>query len=117
PVFQVLNSYEAYGSGGVDRKTLSGRVAIDFLGWEFVGNDPGRLNVLDTTEPFDVRFFFRTNVTIRRGAHGVALFEDAHELLWSTKFYDIDLTPGMYEFVHSLPGFRCSPVCIRGRSA
>jgi hypothetical protein len=67
------------------------------------------LNVLDTAGPFDVRFFFQINVTIRRGAHGVALFKDAHERLWSTEVYDIDLSPGTYEFVHSLPGLPLQP--------
>jgi ABC-type polysaccharide/polyol phosphate transport system ATPase subunit len=111
PVGNVLSAYEAELYSGAARAGRNTKTAApaEFLAWDIVGSSSQRPNSLETPGPFEVRFILQANRPIRRGAHGVALFKDGRERLWSTEVYDLDLEPGVYELIHTLPGLPLQP--------
>jgi lipopolysaccharide transport system ATP-binding protein len=113
-VHDVLGLYEA----SFTTPSSTGRSGVDagatrFLDWSVVDSPPDRANVLTTMGSCAIRFTLHAGRRIRRGVHGIALLSNAGQNLWGTAEYDIDLAPGIHEFIHTLPHLVLQPGAYR----
>lgn len=102
---EVVSAYETAMSRG-ERSIPQDRTRATrgrFLHWEIVdpkGDDP---HTLVTLGPVTVKFGLELNVPVRRGHHGVALFNHDRQLIWGWSTENFQLDPGRHEFVYVFP--------------
>ena len=109
PTHEVVSAYEsAMARGerdGNDGKTEERRARAKgrFLRWEILeprGVDP---HVLTTLGPVTVSFVVELAETIRRGDHGVALFNSDRQLIWAHAAHNLELETGIHVLSHTFP--------------
>ena len=108
PTHEVVSAYESAMARGErngdaanapDRPGTKGR----FVKWEIVeprGEDPHTLNTLG---PVTIKFVVEVNRTLRKGTHGIALFNPARQLIWGWAVYDREISVGVHEFSYTFP--------------
>jgi hypothetical protein len=103
PTAEVVGAYEAaFSSGQCAQRssTNDGKVKARFLSWEIVEPRSASPHLLTTTGPFTVKFAVEINQSIRLGVHGVEINDGAGQLLWGNAAYNLNIDPGIHEFVH-----------------
>ncbi|HTQ61189.1 MAG TPA: polysaccharide ABC transporter ATP-binding protein [Candidatus Solibacter sp.] len=112
PSFEVVSAYErAMASGGQESEKHSNRASTKgrFVRWEIAGNDPESANLVTDLGPLTVRFFVQVSERIKRGVHGVALFDAERHLIWARAASDLDLAPGLHVLDYRLPMLPLKP--------
>ena len=112
PTYEVVGAYEsAMASGERDRKKDSNRTSAKgrFVRWEVAGNDAENANLVTNLGPLTVRFFVQVSEGIKRGVHGVALFDADRHLMWARAASDLDLAPGLHVLDYRLPMLPLKP--------
>ncbi len=74
-----------------------------FIRWELEGNQEENSHTLTSLEPQTVKVTLQVEHAIRPGRHGLALYTNEQQLVWSIGPVQVDLEPGRYELCHSLP--------------
>lgn len=109
---EVVSAYEGAMARGASLPAEAGNghqpergpgTKARFLHWEIVeprGEEP---NVLTEIAPTTIKFTVEVNEPIRRGHHGVALFNHERQLIWARGVDDLTLEPGEHEFRHTFP--------------
>ena len=103
PTAEVVGAYEAAFSSAQTAQrsgTNDPKVKARFLNWEIVEPRSATPHLLTTTGPFAVKFTVEVNQSIRLGVHGVEINDSAGQLLWGNAAYNLDIEPGIHEFVH-----------------
>jgi lipopolysaccharide transport system ATP-binding protein len=103
---EVVSAYESAMTGGERRREQIPSGASQkarFLGWDIIGSSETDTHTVAAVEPIQVRFTLEASEAIRRGEHGVALFDRERQLMWASAIQDISLEPGVHEFTHSFP--------------
>jgi len=106
PASEVVSAYEAAMSAG-DRSSPSRVNGVakkaHFVRWEM--GEPGgeSSHALNTLNPVMVRFVLEVNAPIRRGVHGVALYNAERQIIWGRAAYELDLAVGTHEFTYQFP--------------
>jgi len=111
PAKDVIAAYEASFRGASDtvvRRAAAGARAR-FLNWRVTAALPGRENMLESTESVSVTFTLEVLEPLKRARHGIALLSPSGQNLWATAIVDLDLSPGVYQFVHTIPGLALQP--------
>ena len=111
PAKDVIGAYEASFRGGgdaVSRRAAAGARAR-FLNWHVTGALPGRENIIENTDPVAVTFTLEVLQPLSRARHGIALLSPSGQNLWATAIVDLDLMPGVYQLVHTIPGLAVQP--------
>jgi len=107
---EVVSAYESamtMREGG--EQARGSRKEAAFVSWQ-VGDRAGEgSHVLDTTGPFSLRFLLQVPKPIRRGHHGIALFNQERQLIWGTATDDIQLHIGEHELWYSFPTLPLRP--------
>jgi len=105
---EVVSAYESAMARGktngksgdvAQRHKTKGR----FLRWEITNPDSDNRHTLNTLGPITVTFSVEVYDLLRKGTHGVALFNSDRQLIWGWAFYDKPIAPGVYEFSYSFP--------------
>jgi lipopolysaccharide transport system ATP-binding protein len=112
PTAQVLGAYEtamSFEQQGATERPLTANVSAQFLGWEILDPVPEFANTLSTTGPVTIRFVLRVSKEIRRGHHGIGLYDSDGQLIWGTATDNLSLQPGLREFTYSLPSLPLRP--------
>jgi len=112
PTVETIGAYEtALTSGALHADLSSNGSHVDarFMSWDILEPSAGEPNVLTTAGPAKVRFVVQVNRYMRDLHHGIALFGQDNQLVWSTANDFRELTPGVREFVYSLPGLPIRP--------
>jgi lipopolysaccharide transport system ATP-binding protein len=102
---EVVGAYEAAFSSNAnqERQSPTGyKPKARFLTWELVEPESRQPHLLSTLGPFAVKFTVEINQPIRMGVHGVEINDAAGQLLWGNASYNLDIEPGIHEFVHQL---------------
>jgi hypothetical protein len=60
-----------------------------------------------------VKFTVRVEKPLRNGQHGLALWSATDDLMWGNALVNLDLEPGIHEFVHTLPDLPLRPGTYR----
>jgi hypothetical protein len=65
--------------------------------------------VLATLGHFTVNFVVELSQAVRRGHHGLALFNSERQVMWAKANEEIELEPGVHMFTHSFPYLPLKP--------
>ncbi len=110
PTAEVVTGYEAALSTlRVESDTRNDGAAARFLSWEVVDPRGDSPHTIGRDGPVTVRIRVRVNRPVRGGFHGILLYNQAYQIMWSTNLYNLRLEPGEWEFVHTLPSLPLQP--------
>ncbi len=103
---EVLAAYEAAmwsgdvaGPCGLEPSAVKTR----FLRWEIVEPRASQPNLLTSLGPVNVNFVVEVDKPVRRGVHGVALYNAERQLMWAWATDDLRLEPGLHIFSYTFP--------------
>jgi ABC-type polysaccharide/polyol phosphate transport system ATPase subunit len=106
PTHEVVSGYEsamARGDQDASQPLRGTGTKARFLKWEIaepLGDDP---NKLTTIAPTVIRFTAEIKQHLRRGVHGIALFNHDRQLIWGWATLETEIAPGLQEFCYSFP--------------
>ncbi len=101
---EVVGAYEAAMSAGEAASPSVGDSAAArarFLRWEIVEPRAEQPHILSSLGPVRVNFVVQVGERVRRGHHGVALFNADRQLMWAWATDDLQLEPGFHIFSYS----------------
>ncbi len=104
----VTNQYEASFMTAPPPEDVAASPGAAFLGWT-LGVGGGHVHTLSTFGPVTVRFGLRVDRRIRRGHHGLALYDHDNRVMWGASADDLDLEPGRYEIVYTIDSLPLRP--------
>jgi lipopolysaccharide transport system ATP-binding protein len=107
----IVNQYEAASSrqtGSRDRPDSPHSKAF-FQSWEILEPPGERPHSLNSFGPLVVRFTVRVNQPLRKGRHGIVIYNADRQLLWGTAFEGLELQPGTQHFMYELPTLPLRP--------
>ena len=102
---EVVGAYEAAFSSAQTagrQPHTDSHVKARFLSWEIVEPQSQGPHLLATLGPFAVKFTVQINQPIRMGVHGVEINDSAGQLLWGNAAYNLNIDPGVHDFVHRI---------------
>ncbi len=100
---EVVSAYEVAMSrvdGTVAARSHSEEFKARFLGWGIDGENLESPYRIGSLGPVTVRFRLEVARPIRRGSHGVALYNMDRQLIWANAAYGLTFEPGIHELVH-----------------
>ena len=109
---EVLSAYEvAMSSGDRTSATRANDVAqkARFVHWEITEPRGKSPHVLDSLNPVMIRFVLDTYESIRRGVHGVTLYNAERQIIWGRAAYDLEIRQGLHEFTYKFPMLPVKP--------
>ncbi|MGH9685958.1 MAG: ABC transporter ATP-binding protein [Candidatus Acidiferrales bacterium] len=107
---QVVGNYESDARNpDVTNYARSSSALAQFLGWELVGARGDQANVLDWDGQVKVKFIARVHGQLRNIHHGIALYNDAREVVWGNAFEELSFEPGVHELTCILPSLPLRP--------
>jgi homopolymeric O-antigen transport system ATP-binding protein len=80
-----------------------------FLGWKITEPKTDSPHELSTFGPAEITIQFEVDRPIRRGVHGVALYNVERQLIWAWAAYDLEIQPGRHEFSYNFPWLPVKP--------
>jgi ABC-type polysaccharide/polyol phosphate transport system ATPase subunit len=111
-MLEVVSAYEASFST-VSSSRLNGGPAQEqstrFLSWRIAEQSMEESNVLDGFGSFTFEFSLAVSRRIRGGAHGIALFNSDHQLMWATSVNNLELNAGLHALRFKLPSLPLRP--------
>ncbi len=103
---EVVGNYESAMTLAA-REASQGAAArsssAQFLNWEILDPINSTPHTLHTFGPVSIRFTLQVNQPIRRGAHGIALFNSDRTLIWGRELQDLNLSLGIHELRYTFP--------------
>jgi len=109
---EVVTAYEAsYASlpEPGDRSAGASAMPARFLQWRILEPPGERANVLESRGEFAVQFILQVNRGIRKGYHGVALFNQDNQIVWATSVDNLEMEPGLHKLIYRLPWLPLQP--------
>lgn len=109
---EVISAYElSMSSLSIKpiQRSSDANIAARFLRWEIIEPCSGQPNILATTGPLTLRFILQVNRPIRNGIHGICLFNNENQLIWSTCAIKLEVDIGIHEFIYELPFLPLKP--------
>lgn len=107
PTSTVLARYEAAMSE-VPAQTDGLASPARFLGWELIGSD-GVSDAIEHLGEVMLRLTLQVNRVIRRGNHGICLFNSEQQLMWGADTRDLQFNPGRYHFEYRIASLPLRP--------
>ena len=107
----VVNSYEVAMRSSDQQPTLGTRFfgKARFTGWCVVGAPPDMDFSISSLDPVMVRFFLEVREPIRRGHHGITLYNMDRQIVWGWAAEGLDLEPGTHIFEYGFPMLPLKP--------
>jgi hypothetical protein len=103
---EVVSAYEsamARGDRNGNQQERSPGSRGRFIRWEIVmprGDNP---HVLTDLVPTTIAFTVEIRQPIRKGHHGIALYDNDRQLIWASSTDGVRLSPGEHSLCHSFP--------------
>ena len=91
-----VDSSDARGLNRLHQKT-------SFRRWGIVEPGADLSNMLTTLGPLGLQFVIEAHKPVRRGCHGIALFNVDRQLMWAWAATDVSIEPGVHEFRYTFP--------------
>jgi lipopolysaccharide transport system ATP-binding protein len=107
----VVSAYEIAMSAGERAPGMERgmNAKAKFLHWEIGEPFSGRSQVLTTFGPVTINFYVELSEPVRRGVHGVALFNTQRQLIWARAQHNLVLESGVHIFSHTFPSLPLRP--------
>jgi lipopolysaccharide transport system ATP-binding protein len=105
PAHEVISAYETDMMRG-ERSPEEHRgpgLKAKFISWRLVQAESEGGHALNTHEPVSVSFYLRVVTPIRRGIHGVALYDSNRQIIWGQAAYELELEPGLHNLRYEFP--------------
>jgi lipopolysaccharide transport system ATP-binding protein len=102
----VVSAYESAMSrrdGSETHNTRSGDTKGSFLCWEIVRPHGDEPHTLSTLGPVTIGVTVRVNEPVRRGVHGIALYNQDRHLIWGWATYNLVLPVGQHDLRYAFP--------------
>jgi hypothetical protein len=80
-----------------------------FVGWEIEGASRASPHCLGSLGPVTVRFLLDVAEPIRRGIHGIALYNMERQLIWGNASHELTLEPGISHFTYDFDSLPLRP--------
>jgi lipopolysaccharide transport system ATP-binding protein len=109
---QVLAAYEsamARGGSGGHAQARATNSKGRFLKWEIADPRCEDDHLLTTLGPVTVKFTIELAEPVRRGAHGIALYNGDRQVMWGWACYDVELLPGVHELAYTFSTLPLKP--------
>jgi ABC-type polysaccharide/polyol phosphate transport system ATPase subunit len=103
PTAEIVGAYEAAMTSGTASGDADRGEKVRFLHWEILEPRSESLHMLTSLGPVTVRFVVQVTQPIRRGHHGIALFNMDRQLMWAWAKDDVRLEPGIHSFTYTFP--------------
>ncbi len=106
PTAEVVSAYEAAMAAGEisgTHRAGSPNEKVRFLRWEIVEPRASDPHLLFSLGPVHVNFVVQVSEPVRKGSHGVALFNAERQLMWAWAASDLSLEPGLHLFSYTFP--------------
>ena len=103
PTAEVVGAYEAAVNSGSASGDADRGEKVRFLSWEILEPPSGSSHMLTSLDPVTVRFIVQVMQPVRRGHHGIALFNMDRQLMWAWAKDDVRLEPGVHSFTYTFP--------------
>ena len=108
PAGEVVSAYEASQTNA--QQATSGQC---FFRWQIVEPRNGEPHSLASLGPVTIKFCVHLQEAVRRGHHGIALYNSEGQLVWGTAVEDLCLAPGKHEFLYCLASLPLRPGAYR----
>jgi lipopolysaccharide transport system ATP-binding protein len=108
----VVGAYEATMTAGrwdESQRTADAHRNARFLRWEIVEPRSDQPNVLTSLGPVTVKFVVETRAPVRRGHHGISLFNADGQLMWGWAADNVRLSSAANEFYYTFPTLPLRP--------
>jgi lipopolysaccharide transport system ATP-binding protein len=112
PASQIVGAYEAEMSSGATSASGNGNrgtVQTRFVRWAIDKPTAGLPNILASSGPVRLAFELALSAPVKKGHHGIALYNNDRQLVWGTAVENLTLSPGVYSFLHELPSLPLRP--------
>jgi ABC-type polysaccharide/polyol phosphate transport system ATPase subunit len=103
PPGEIVGAYEAAMTSRTASVYTDRGEKVRFLHWEILEPHKESPHMLTSLGPVTVRFVVRVIQPIRRGHHGIALFNMDRQLMWAWAKDDVRLDPGTHSFTYTFP--------------
>ena len=103
PTAEVVGAYEAAMTSGIAAGNMDRGEKMRFLNWEILEPRSESPHMLTSLGPVTIQFAAQVTRPIRRGHHGIALFNMDRQLIWGWAKDDVDLDPGIHSFNYTFP--------------
>lgn len=103
PTAEVVGAYEAAVSSGAASGDEGRGQTTRFLNWELLESRNDSPHLLTVLGPVTVRFTFRVGKGLRRGIHGIGLYNMERQLIWGWAKYELEIEPGTHSFSYTFP--------------
>jgi lipopolysaccharide transport system ATP-binding protein len=101
---EVVSAYESAMSRGESVRNSKGTDSKGrFVRWEIVEPRGPEPHMLTSLGPVGVKFTIEISEPIRRGVHGIALYNNERQLIWGWATYNFDLPTGQHDFCYRFP--------------
>jgi len=105
----VVNEYEA-ACLSLDTDTIEQAAgSIAFRPWIIENSQSNELNLDEIPEKTVLRFRAHVKQKIRKGVLFIALRSNENTILWSNMYHELQLSPGLVDFVHSFERLPLNP--------
>jgi hypothetical protein len=110
PTSDVLAAYETAMLGGEAGENAPRRPeGAQFLRWWMDGGAEARQHTLKTAGKFCVTFEVELRRPIRKGEHGIALYNAKRQLMWGWAVPNLKLDVGRHVLIHEFPTLPLRP--------
>jgi lipopolysaccharide transport system ATP-binding protein len=103
---QVVGAYETDMSSQ-DRvssdRPFDQKHGARFVSWSLVDSSPDSPHSISASGPVRVRFLLEIHTPVRRGHHGITLYNAERQIVWGWAADDLELDPGLVELVYEFP--------------
>ena len=103
PTAEVVGAFEAAMTSGTASNNADRGQSTRFLQWEILEPRSESPHMLTSLGPTTIRFTVQVGQAIRRGHHGIALFNMDRQLMWAWAKDDVHLGPGVQCFTYTFP--------------
>jgi lipopolysaccharide transport system ATP-binding protein len=103
PTAEIVGAYEAAVNSGSASGNAERGDKARFLSWEILEPRSASSHMLTSLDPVTVRFLVQVMQPVRRGHHGIALFNMDRQLMWAWAKDDVRLEPGVHSFTYTFP--------------
>jgi len=102
---EIVSAYEGYMSSPerpASDRTAEQKRGARFLSWS-LDNSASFPHSVYSAGPVRVRFVLEAHSPVRRGHHGITLYNAERQIVWGWAANDLDFEPGMYDLVYEFP--------------
>jgi lipopolysaccharide transport system ATP-binding protein len=105
---EVISAYEVDLASNPEKRRGSRNAEAEFIGWRI--SDPAdKNNIVVDHGPVSVQFSIRVIKPIKHVHHGVLLFNNTNQIIWSAARNNLSLEPGIRELSYDFPSLPLRP--------